>query len=141
MIKSKIEEFDAFQDYPWMFLYKEIDNWYPDAKFIMTTRSAEEVAQSDINMLKKYKSELPDKQPYIDRYNKHYNAVVEYFANKDNLLIINLSDGNNWEKICDFLKLPIPKKDFPHKNKGNYGKEFFLKKIIRKIKKKLRKKK
>lgn len=141
IIKQKVEKYDAFQDYPWMFLYKELDGWYPNAKFILTVRDAEQVAQSDLNMLRKYTTELPDKQPYIDRYNNHYKAVTEYFAEKNNLLEINLAEGNNWEKICNFLEVAIPSKPFPHKNKGNYGKEFFGKKVFRSIKQSLRNKK
>jgi len=139
-IKEKIENYDAFQDYPWMFLFKELDQWYPDAKFILTTRDAEKVAQSDLNMLKKYQQELPPKQPYIDRYLNHYKAVKEYFKDKNNLLEISLESGDDWEKICNFLDVPIPQKPFPHKNKGNYGKEFWGKKMFRKIKKSLKKK-
>ncbi len=141
LIRYKTTEFDAFQDYPWMFLYKELDKWYPDAKFILTVRDAEKVAESDLNMFRKYNKELPQKQPYIDRYNTHYKSVTEHFKNKSNLLVINLGESDEWTEICDFLNLPIPKKPFPHKNKGNYGKEFVGKTIFRKVKMTFKKKK
>ena len=35
---------------------------------------------------------------------------------KNQLLLFKLSDG--WEPLCEFLGKPVPKEDFPHRNKG-----------------------
>ena len=37
-------------------------------------------------------------------------------APKEKLLEINFKDG--WKPLCDFLKLPMPEEEFPHKNKN-----------------------
>ena len=50
-IKIMVERYDAFQNYPWMFLYDKLDEWYPNAKFVLTIRNVEDLAVSDINML------------------------------------------------------------------------------------------
>ena len=36
-----------------MFLYDKIDNWYPQARFVLTVRDSEALAKSDIAMLKR----------------------------------------------------------------------------------------
>ncbi len=30
---------------------------------------------------------------------------------------MNVMNGDGWEKLCPFLRLPIPKAAFPHANK------------------------
>jgi len=48
----------------------------------------------------------------------HENNVRTYFADQPGkLLILNLYQGDGWEKICDFLDCPIPNEVFPHENK------------------------
>ena len=47
VIKDKIGHYNAFVDYPWMFLYDKIDNWYPQARFVLTVRDSEALAKSD----------------------------------------------------------------------------------------------
>jgi len=53
VIKSQVEKYDTFEDYPWMYLYEECDHWWPESKFILTIRDPDRVAVSDINMLKR----------------------------------------------------------------------------------------
>jgi hypothetical protein len=49
----------------------------------------------------------------------HENKVRSYFADQPGkLLILDLSHGDGWEKICDFLHCPVPDEVFPHDNKG-----------------------
>jgi hypothetical protein len=120
-IKNIIKQYDAFQDYPWMFLFKETDFWFPNSKFILTTRKADKVASSDINMWKRMrKVSIPPKKQFIERYNKHYSSVLDYFKKKNNLLIVNFEKGDGWKEICQFLEKPIPDQPFPHLNKGLY---------------------
>jgi len=44
-----------------------------------------------------------------------HNAYVKSCAPKDQLLEFNIKDG--WKPLCEFLKVPIPESEFPHKNK------------------------
>jgi hypothetical protein len=34
---------------------------------------------------------------------------------------MNFSQGDSWETLCSFLNQPIPKKAFPHSNKGKHS--------------------
>jgi hypothetical protein len=120
VIKNKIDGYNAFQDYPWMFLYKEIDGWYPNVKFILSVREYESVAESEIRWWKKNRvpiNKIPSKDKFMQRYNDHKNNVLKYFKDKNNILIMNITEGDGWDKICNFLERDIPNTPFPHLNK------------------------
>lgn len=124
LIRAKAEKYDAFEDYPWMFCYKKCDVWFPGSKFILLERDADKVAESDLNMWRangvKPEDMLP-KQAFIDRYQKQFDGAVEYFKERpDDLLIMNLSNGDGFEKMCEFLGKNKPVLPFPHANKGSY---------------------
>ena len=54
---------------------------------------------------------------YIDSYNKHHDDVKEYFKNRPNdILYLDISEVNKWNILCNFLKKPIPKIEYPHSN-------------------------
>lgn len=127
-IREKAKQYNAYQDYPWMFLYKEMDEWFPGTKFILLERDAEAVADSDIKMAKRWNASrnandpIPPKEKYVDRYKKHKMEVLDYFQDKDNLLVLPLvtnSDIDNWKAICEFVGVPAPKVAFPHANQGD----------------------
>lgn len=119
-IKKIINLYDAFQDYPWMFLYKEISEWFPDSKFILTMRNPNDLASSDINMLKRLghpENSIPSEKKLINRYVSHKDEVLKYFSKKKNFIEFDLFKGDGWKKLCDFLNFDIPNEDFPHLNK------------------------
>jgi hypothetical protein len=58
---------------------------------------------------------LNHKEQMIQFYNDH-NAWIKAVVPKDRLLVIsNHKDG--WEKLCEFLEVPVPDVPFPHVNK------------------------
>jgi len=121
------ERFDAFTDAPWLYAYKQLDKAFPNSKFIMTTRSYEDVAKSDIGMWVRdgaKPDDIPEPSKFINRIKKHEEEVKEYFKNRpDDLLIINVCEGEGWEKIAPFLgEEKIPDINFPHANKGAFNK-------------------
>ena len=120
-IKKIILRYDAFQDYPWMFLYKEIREWYPTSKIILTLRDPDQLAISDIEMLKRLnipEKNIPNKDKFINRYILHRKKVLEFFEGDKDFLKFNTFKGDEWSKICDFLNKDIPNTDFPHLNKS-----------------------
>ncbi|MHA1190777.1 MAG: sulfotransferase family protein [Promethearchaeota archaeon] len=112
--------YGAYVDWP-MFkvnFFKKIDKKFPNSKFILTIRDEKSWEKS----YRYYFDESPEevkiaKQKMI----KHNNNVITYFKHNPNqLLIVNIAEGDGWEKLCPFLDKPIPKKPFPHKNVGVY---------------------
>jgi len=126
--------FRSFQDRPWNIwdIYEKLDKHYPESFFILTERDQDSwwksvekwlalSNRSDKQKFERYLRHLKvtglNKHEFIDAYLNYNKKVKEYFSGKDNFIIMNLEKGDGWEKLCDFLKLPIPDVNFPHANK------------------------
>lgn len=47
-------------------------------------------------------------------YDLHHKNVREYFSDRpEDLLVINICQGEGWEKLCPFLHQPLPTRMFP----------------------------
>lgn len=125
-------KFDALQDVPWAALYKELDEAYPGSKFILTTRSEEDWLNSALKHFKDNYIGLHkwlyeegvlqgNEERYLQRFRQHNLEVRHYFQGREGFLEVNLSAGDGWEKLCRFLDEPIPRKSFPHANKGKHN--------------------
>lgn len=115
-IKRFVKDYDGFSDAPWMYLYKELDQWFPGSKFVLTTRDAESLADSEINQCIRYGSKPEPRSRYIRRYNRHNKNVVNYFKYRpQDLLIYDVKTG--WPDLCKFLGAEVPMTSFPHENK------------------------
>lgn len=124
-----VEKFDAFQDNPWPILYRQLDTKYPGSKFILTVRPVKSWISSVVDHFGIVDTEMRkwiygvghpvgQEDVYIRRYEKHNWDVVEYFHDRpDDLLIMRISEGDGWDKLCKFLGRQIPQEPFPHKNK------------------------
>ena len=140
-----IKNYDAVQDAPWFKIYKELDELIPNTKFILTIRDEESWYYSAIKQFGDLKSAQHEwiygrgngllkhnKKNAIDVYRKHNSDVREYFKDRpDDLLILDFTKGNEWEKLCSFLNEDIPKISFPHSNKSATSKTKSEFKIMR----------
>lgn len=134
IVQRLTQEYDAFQDYPWMYLFRECYAWFPDAKFILTIRDPETVVASTINQFKVIKPLYclpPSKKIIRQRYTSHLYQVIDFFRDKDNLLIINLESGDGWNELCSFLDYDVPNVEFPHCNRVHYP--GWVRKVIRNL--------
>jgi len=132
-VLKMLKNYDAVQDAPWFKIYKELDELIPNSKFILTIRDEESWYSSAIkqigvirtaqnewiygrgNGLLKY-----NKKNAIGVYKKHNYDVKNYFKDRPNdLLILDLNNGDGWGKLCPFLNESIPNEIFPHQNKSN----------------------
>ena len=49
-------------------------------------------------------------------YDQHVRNVMEYFEDRpDDLLVLNIFNGEGFEKLAEFLGRPEPSEPFPHK--------------------------
>lgn len=120
--------FDAFQDNPWPILYKELDRKFPGSKFILTLRPSDEWARSVANHFNEKETPMREwiygiggpkgnESVYIARYERHNREVMEYFRDRsEQLLVLNITAGEGWTKLCPFLDKPIPAIPFPRAN-------------------------
>lgn len=133
---SLLEGYSATLDWPSMAFWKQLSEFYPDAKILLSTREPEDwwqsikqtvllsaptkqTAHTPWEMLivelfeKKFVGHNPTKQQAIDAYNQHNDEVRKSIAS-DRLVEWSLGDG--WEPLCDALNLPVPQTEFPHLN-------------------------
>ena len=126
------KHYDAFEDSPWrcVKMWKLMDVEFPGSKFILLERDLDSWVKSYINHFSEQqnrndidpiylKSGLEDD---LDKVAQHYirstGKAREYFKDRpDDLLVMNVCEGDGWEKLCPFLELPIPDEPFPHDNK------------------------
>jgi hypothetical protein len=61
-----------------------------------------------------YETVTFDRQKYIAAYERHHADVRRYFAGRSDLLEMDLTAGDGWDKLCPFLGLDPPGEPFPH---------------------------
>jgi len=125
-----VSHFDAFQDNPWAILYQELDQHFPNSKFILTLRPVDTWIASVVKHFgvkdtpmraliygEDYAHPAGNETCYIHRYEQHNQAVLDYFKHRpEQLLVLELAEGEGWEKLCPFLNKSIPDCPFPHEN-------------------------
>jgi len=131
---SVLDEYDALTDTPIPSFYQELDAQYPDAKFILTIRDRDGWLKS---CKKQFTQKLADKQneahnrlfmdlygctvydeeKFVRGYDNFVEAVKNHFKERPKkLLIMNVANGDGWEKLCPFLNKPLPGTPFPKAN-------------------------
>ncbi len=131
VIQRQATQSQAFADSPWLYLYRELDAWFPGSRFILTLRDAREVARSDLsmwhrsgNLVERWESETgesPALHMFEERYLAHVANVRSYFDGRPEFLELDLTqEANPWLPLCDFLGVKAPSVRFPHANIGNY---------------------
>ncbi len=130
MVNELVPQYDAFQDNPWPLFYKEMDEQYPGSKFILTLRPTDEWLASAVHFFGAEStpmrewiygagSPLGNESTYTKRFETHNKTVLQYFKERpDDLLILRITAGDGWEKLCPFLDKEIPEVPFPHINKA-----------------------
>lgn len=125
-----VPQYDAFQDNPWPMLYKEMDKAFPGSKFILTLRDPQKWVASivknfgtDVTPMrewiygKAYGFPKGNEALYVERFERHNREVLDYFRDrKQDLLVMNLTEGDGWEKLCPFLGVQPPAEPFPRAN-------------------------
>ena len=121
-----------------LFNYKYLDLRFPNSKFILTTRELfswlkscerainnlypmdrfnekDECYNSMIrNRANRYGCLEYDRERLIEKYYEHHTDVISHFKGRAHkLLIMNISEGDGWEKLCPFLEQDTPETPFP----------------------------
>lgn len=123
-------EFDTFQDNPWPLVYREMDEMWPDAKFILTTRDPDRWINSQVSHFgtrttamreliygKGFGMPFGNEEHYKATMLAHNDAVRAHFAGRESkLLEMDITKGHGWDVICPFLEIDVPEVDFPHRN-------------------------
>jgi hypothetical protein len=129
-MQTILRDHDTFDDWPWALMFRELDALYPDALFVMTTRSDEGAWLRSLRSHFKRTGNLvahflvygsydlenePDR--FLERYRQHNRDVLSHFEGRpDKLLVMDVEQGDGWEVLCTFLGEPVPAEPFPHRN-------------------------
>ncbi len=129
-IRQMADDYDALTDAPWLYLYRELDRWYPGSRFVLTLRrDVETLATSEQRhwqrhgLTKRWLSQHhapPSRAMFIERYRRHNAAVLAHFAHcPDRLLTICWeTEPNPWQRLSRFVDRPTPGVPFPHLNRS-----------------------
>jgi len=114
-----MEDYDSFEDWPWPLFYREIDERFPDAKFVLTTRRTPEVWYQSLCHLAVrmgpfvkfeqhiygYKMPHGHRDEHIDYYLEHNEAVRKHFADRPGKLleICWETDPTSAAQLANFL--------------------------------------
>ena len=130
---------DSFEDWPWLLLFRELDERYPGSRFILTVRDSRRWLRSYRNMLERqgpapadrnrrrrvlYGLPFPDvtDEQLLQRYERHNREVQGWFADRPGqLLVVNWETGAGWRELCRFLGRRVPDVPFPHANQGSFA--------------------
>ncbi len=131
-----IDQFEAFEDWPYPLMYRELFARYGhNARFILTRRRD---PATWLASLKKHSLKTdPDSHcrllaygyPYphgvephhLDFYDRHLREVRAFFRSQnaqDQLLEACWEEATGWHELCAFLAKPIPAQPFPYLNKS-----------------------
>lgn len=131
------ERYKTFEDRPWNMwsMYRYLHQRFPDSRFILTVRNPESwwrstehwITVTKPNVLMRYQLHLrvhqPSKESMTESYLRYNREVEKYFEGTGQLLIMNLQEGDGWDKLCGFLGIRVPDIGFPHANRQKYTPE------------------
>lgn len=137
---SLLNRYQGIVDISVVPFYRQLDRAYPNSKFILTIRKKESWLKSVSKSLAKtaevwsslsnqyrqffqfinervYGAYQFDQDRFSKAYDNHLQDVFEYFhARPNDLLVMDITNGDGWDKLCPFLQLPVPEVPFPRQN-------------------------
>jgi len=128
---ARLRRYDAVQDNPWPLLFRELDQRYPGARFVLTVRQEDEWWDSVMAHFGGASSPMREwiyghgdpvghEAAYRARYRRHNDDARAHFAGReDDLLVMCLDEGDGWGPLCPFLGVDEPAAPFPHANRGS----------------------
>ena len=120
--------YDAVQDMPWPEFYQLLDREFPGSKFILTIRDEDRWIKSvtdhfgegviaDNERFYGVPVAAGNEDVYRSRFRQHNQEVRDHFADRpDDLLVMDIANGDGWEVLGPFLGVATPDWPFPRQN-------------------------
>ncbi len=136
---EQLPQLDGAADNGCTIFYKYLDYKFPNSKFVLLTRdvkswldSAEYIhghklvdRSEDLVIMRRmllYGTVVFERDKFIEARHRHHEEVRNYFKDRpDDLLEMDITAGEGWEKLCPLLALPIPDQPFRDTNKRKDG--------------------
>jgi hypothetical protein len=141
----QLDDYDGLTDITVAPYFEDLDRLYPGSKFVLTVReeagwlkscknhwtgrsafdpgdgSEEHRTHMEIRRFLRaavYASYDFEPERFVRAYRRHVENVRRYFADRPNdLLELDITKGEGYEKLAPFLGVPVPTAPFPHKGK------------------------
>ena len=134
-----VQDYDAVEDMPWPLMYRELDEAYPNAKFILTVRDTDRWWKSisghfgdnpyhlqQLTYGDDAAAPVGHEARYREVYEAHNAAVLEHFKDRpSDLLLMRLEAGDGWAKLGKFLGIDVPDGPFVRTNTSGQRKSIF----------------
>lgn len=136
---EQLKDLDGAADNGCTIFYKYLDYKFPHSKFVLLTRDLKSWLDSaeymhgyepidrskDLMIMRRmllYETIVFDRKKFTEAYHRHHSEVRRYFKNRPgDLLEMDITAGDGWEKLCPFLDLPVPDVPFVHRNRRADG--------------------
>lgn len=122
--------YDAFSDI-WCLSenFALLDLQYPGSRFVLTTRPLDSWLVSRRRHVERNISRRDaglyhgdfldvDEAGWINQYRTHHEQVAEYFADRSDLLVMDITAGDGYEVLCPFLGRPVLPDPFPSRHRS-----------------------
>ena len=128
--------YNSTVDWPGAYFWRELSQVYPDAKIVLTVRSAESwYASMEKTILKVLKastdpasvgSKLIGQGVFAGRFDDRAHIIAMFEKNTadvqaafDGERLLTYTIGDGWEPLCRFLGQPVPDTPFPRTNSAD----------------------
>lgn len=122
---------DVFSDVEALSLnFELLAEQYPGSRFVLTTRAEDAWVDSRVRHVERNRRlqatgeyngnflEI-DEPAWRAMWRAHHHAVESFFADRDDLLVVDLTVEPTWDEICGFVGRPIPGAPFPWRNRDS----------------------
>jgi hypothetical protein len=138
--------YKQYPDAKFILNYRDPEAWYESAKHTVHSVTPQTIPQK-LKMLRKmifsrrfrrlaqsfrlvekylwkgkYRGNFNDREQTLEIFRSFYDEVKNTIPT-DQLLVYKIADG--WGPLCEFLDVPVPKENFPHKNQRKDFQEKF----------------
>lgn len=130
---STLPLFDAFLDNPYFSVWRQLAERHPYARFILTQRDPSAWIESCFRYYAGRRarpmrewmfgshadpaSSPEAKERWLETFNKHNSDIISYFKDSPNFMIMDITNGDGWDKLCAFLNEKVPQRPFPILNR------------------------
>ncbi len=123
-------QYDAFSDI-WALSehFDVLDRQYPGSRFVLTTRDEDSWLASrrrhvERNLARRAVGRYDgtfltvDEPAWRAQYAEHHERVAAYFGDRPDLLVLRITEGEGYEKLCPFLGVDPPATPFPFRHRA-----------------------
>lgn len=131
--RPAVEDFPAYDAFSDIWCLSEnfalLDRQYPGSRFVLTTRDLDSWIESRRRHVARNRARREagtyqgdflevDVVAWEDQYHAHHAAVSAYFAGRSDLLVLRITEGEGYERLCPFLGVPVRTDPFPQRHRG-----------------------